>query len=492
MSPPARTATRRWSSRRATSPASTRSIASAARRRSRRSPTARETIPRVDKIVGPGNIYVATAKRLVLRPGRHRLDRRAERGADRRRRLAPTPALVAADLLAQAEHDPLAAAVCVTTDRAARGARRARRSTSSSRRCRGARSPRRALAALRRHRRRALDRGGRRARQPARARAPRAARAPTRRAGRGACGTPARSSSAPDAPEAFGDYLAGPNHVLPDRRHGALRVAARRLRLRQADEPHRGRAGGRSRASGRPSRGSPRLEGLDAHGRAVERAARRAWEDAEMRHSRLAALRARPGGRTGDRSRARTKETDITLDARRSTAAAATRSRPACPSSTTCSSSSRGTALRPDGARRAATSRSTTTTRSRTSGLVARPGASARRSATRRASAASARPRAARRGARASGRRPLGPARSSSTTCAIEAGEDRQLRRRADPRLPARAHEPGGHEPARRMASGPQPAPHRRGDLQGARPRLDLATQRDPRVHGVLSTKGTL
>ena len=49
--------------RRPTWPASTRSTASAARRRSRRSPTARTTIAPVAKIVGPGNAYVAAAKR---------------------------------------------------------------------------------------------------------------------------------------------------------------------------------------------------------------------------------------------------------------------------------------------------------------------------------------------------------------------------------------------------------------------------------------------
>ena len=51
----------------------------------------------------------------------------------------------------------------------------------------------------------------------------------------------------------------------------------------------------------------------------------------------------------------------------------------------------------------------------------------------------------------------------------------RHLRRRADPRLPARVRERERHEPARPHARGPEPAPHRRGDLQGhgarARPR---------------------
>jgi len=72
------------------------------------------TIPKVDKIVGPGNIFVATAKRLVF--GEVNIDSIAgpseilllvDDSAD--------PKYVAADMLSQAEHDELAAALCVTT-----------------------------------------------------------------------------------------------------------------------------------------------------------------------------------------------------------------------------------------------------------------------------------------------------------------------------------------------------------------------------------------
>ena len=72
------------------------------------------TIPQVDKIVGPGNIFVATAKRLVF--GEVNIDSIAgpseilllvDDSAD--------PKYVAADMLSQAEHDELAAALCVTT-----------------------------------------------------------------------------------------------------------------------------------------------------------------------------------------------------------------------------------------------------------------------------------------------------------------------------------------------------------------------------------------
>ncbi len=75
------------------------------------------TVPRVDKITGPGNIYVATAKKLVF--GAVGIDMIAgpseilvinDGSGD--------PAHVAADLLSQAEHDELASSILITTDRA--------------------------------------------------------------------------------------------------------------------------------------------------------------------------------------------------------------------------------------------------------------------------------------------------------------------------------------------------------------------------------------
>ncbi|MEI7638490.1 MAG: histidinol dehydrogenase [Syntrophus sp. (in: bacteria)] len=73
------------------------------------------SIPRVDKIVGPGNAYVATAKQLVY--GHVDIDMIAGPSevlviCDR---TAPI-SFVAADLLAQAEHDEMASAVVLTTD----------------------------------------------------------------------------------------------------------------------------------------------------------------------------------------------------------------------------------------------------------------------------------------------------------------------------------------------------------------------------------------
>ena len=72
-----------------------------------------ESVPKVDKIVGPGNAYVAEAKRQVF--GRVNIDMIA--GPSEILVVADgtcNPAYVAADLLSQAEHDALACAVLVT------------------------------------------------------------------------------------------------------------------------------------------------------------------------------------------------------------------------------------------------------------------------------------------------------------------------------------------------------------------------------------------
>jgi len=74
-----------------------------------------ETIPKVDVITGPGNIYVTLAKKMVY--GTVGIDSLAGPSevlviADEQ----ANPVHVAADLLAQAEHDPMAAAILLTTD----------------------------------------------------------------------------------------------------------------------------------------------------------------------------------------------------------------------------------------------------------------------------------------------------------------------------------------------------------------------------------------
>lgn len=73
-----------------------------------------ESVERVDKIVGPGNIFVAMAKKLVF--GAVDIDMIAGPSevlviADDR----ANPAYVAADLMSQAEHDPMAASILITT-----------------------------------------------------------------------------------------------------------------------------------------------------------------------------------------------------------------------------------------------------------------------------------------------------------------------------------------------------------------------------------------
>ncbi len=147
-----------------------------------------ETVPRVDKIVGPGNRYVAAAKALVA----------ADCGIDFY--AGPTEivivaargpaAWIAADLIAQAEHDPDARAVLITPSRTL-----AARVASAGR---GAACPATAPRAqsLRAHGGiivTALDSRGDRAGQRGGARAPRRGR---RHAWRRRCAAPARCSSA--------------------------------------------------------------------------------------------------------------------------------------------------------------------------------------------------------------------------------------------------------------------------------------------------------
>ncbi|MFC1592548.1 histidinol dehydrogenase [Candidatus Omnitrophota bacterium] len=75
-----------------------------------------ESIPRVDKICGPGNIFVVLAKKLVYGV----VDIDGLQGPSEVLIIADetaNPGYCAADLLAQAEHDPLASAILITTSR---------------------------------------------------------------------------------------------------------------------------------------------------------------------------------------------------------------------------------------------------------------------------------------------------------------------------------------------------------------------------------------
>lgn len=75
-----------------------------------------ESIPKVDKIVGPGNIFVATAKKQLygvvdidMIAGPSEILIIADSSAD--------PKYLAADLMSQAEHDPMASAILITDDK---------------------------------------------------------------------------------------------------------------------------------------------------------------------------------------------------------------------------------------------------------------------------------------------------------------------------------------------------------------------------------------
>ncbi|MGN6392246.1 MAG: histidinol dehydrogenase [Gemmatimonadales bacterium] len=170
------------------------------------------TVPRVDKIVGPGNRWVAEAKRQVV--GQVGIDMIAGPTevliiADHTAR----PDRVAADLIAQAEHDEDAVSWCVTTDPALAEALPAALADAL------ASAPRAAIA------RTALERNGlivlvpsmREAIEVANRRAPEHLEVVTEGAERVAANI--RHAGAiflgDDTPEPVGDYLAGPSHVLP-------------------------------------------------------------------------------------------------------------------------------------------------------------------------------------------------------------------------------------------------------------------------------------
>ena len=169
-------------------------------------------IRRVDKIVGPGNIYVALAKQRVF--GEVGIDMVAGPSevlviADG----AADPECVAADMLAQAEHDPMARAVLVTDDEALA----ARTADALTRQL--AQLPRRAIAAQSLRDNGALilvetlddavDLANRLAPEHLEllVRVPAALLPRVRHAGAVFMGS--------QTPEVVGDYVAGPNHVLP-------------------------------------------------------------------------------------------------------------------------------------------------------------------------------------------------------------------------------------------------------------------------------------
>jgi histidinol dehydrogenase len=224
-----------------------------------------ESVPRVDKIVGPGNIWVAAAKRLVFGDvdidsvaGPSEVLVIADESAD--------AALVASDLLAQAEHDTEAHAVLVTTSE------RLVTEVEAELERQLADLPRREIAAkaLAQHGAAVIadDLGA--AIRLANKFAPEHLELHVHDAARVADSIRTAGAIFVGAwtPEAAGDYLAGPNHVLPT--GGAARYASplgvydyvkRTTVLEYAPDGLEAHAEDIQRLA--------RVEGLDAHGRSV-------------------------------------------------------------------------------------------------------------------------------------------------------------------------------------------------------------------------------
>jgi histidinol dehydrogenase len=224
-----------------------------------------ETIRRVDKIVGPGNLYVALAKSRVfgdvgidMMAGPSEVVVVADESAD--------AASVAADLLAQAEHDPMARAVLLTPSRALIDgvALEAERRLGAL--------PRREIAgaALRSHGALVLTRTLEEAVEVANLLAPEHLELQVEEPE--ALLPLVRSAGAVFlgrfTPEVVGDYVAGPNHVLPT--GGTARFASalgtedfvKRMSVIQYAE-----AG--LREAGPHLAELARVEGLDGHGAAA-------------------------------------------------------------------------------------------------------------------------------------------------------------------------------------------------------------------------------
>jgi len=224
------------------------------------------TIPKVDKIVGPGNIFVATAKRLVF--GDVNIDSIAgpseilllvDDSAD--------PEYVAADMLSQAEHDELAAALCVTTSMAT--ALKIQRATEEQLR----QTKRQAITfkSLAKYGAIIVVRGMAEALQLANTIAPEHVELIVKQPEKWARGV--RNAGAiflgPYSTPPLGDYLAGPNHVLPTGGSarffsplGTYDFLKRTTIIRAEKKALRALAPKITRLA--------RLEGLDDHARAVE------------------------------------------------------------------------------------------------------------------------------------------------------------------------------------------------------------------------------
>ena len=225
-----------------------------------------ETIPKVDKIVGPGNIFVATAKRLVF--GEVNIDSiagpseillLADESAD--------PEHVAADMLSQAEHDELAAALCVTPSTAVA----AKIQSAVEQQLRQTRRRAITIKALKKYGAIIVTRGFKEAVELANTIAPEHVELIVRKPQKWS--RQIRNAGAiflgPYSTPPLGDYFAGPNHVLPT--GGSARFFSplgtydflKRTTIIQAQEKA-------LRALAPNITHLARLEGLDDHARAVE------------------------------------------------------------------------------------------------------------------------------------------------------------------------------------------------------------------------------
>lgn len=217
------------------------------------------TMPRVDKIVGPGNRYVATAKTLVARDcaidfhaGPTEIVIVAGQGR---------PAWVAADLVAQAEHDPDARSILITWRRPF--ARRVAAET--ARRSRGRTIVERSLAAngaivLVRDADEAVDLANRFAPEHLVLEREALARRPL---------TAGAVFIGPYAAQAAGDYATGSNHVLPTAGAARFRGGLSAADFVRAMAVQRIARGGLARLA--PAIVSlARAEGLEAHAESIE------------------------------------------------------------------------------------------------------------------------------------------------------------------------------------------------------------------------------
>ncbi len=247
----------RWCWRRRRCAGSRRSTRWAAPRRSSRSPTGPRAVAPVDLIAGPGNAWVREAKRRVY--GVVGIDSLA--GPSELMVVAghdTDPEWVALDLCAQAEHGADSPLVLVAVEEhvldAVAAATEARRGGAAERRRRALRDDRGPRPQRRR-----------RSRQRLRPRAPAALRGGRGAARRARSRPPAASSPAATRATAFGDYVAGSNHVLPTggagRFSGPLGPAAFRRRIATVEIRR-----GRRRASWRrASDALARAEGFPVH-----------------------------------------------------------------------------------------------------------------------------------------------------------------------------------------------------------------------------------